>query len=370
MKKDLLINQRESISEIIDHIREATDSIYICMYIWRDDKIGNLIVEELLKAADRGVKIDIDKDKSAAVFEHVEQQKQSFFHPYNEHLGLFSKIKKWFLLLTYYRDNIQRRQQLMNDKLKRMLAHDNIDISFDKKIYVHSKYFIFDNETMILGGINIGDKSVDGDEENYCDYMIKFEDESLIKHFWKRKNGLKEINHCQDIEFYFNKKEQDIYEIKPKVLELIRKADKCIDIEMAYMGDRDITKEIIKASRRGINITIITSDNSKLQHDLNCHTVCKMVKKGTTRVKPYFSERNIHSKLMFIDKKMLFIGSANFNKYGLKKLSELNVLVKDAEDLCSKWEKWRYEHLKECKLVSEDGLEYSKTIALAESIFS
>ena len=61
-------------------MREARESIYINMFIWRDDVIGNTIARELLEAADRGVKVEIVKDRYGILCEYSEEDQSSFFH--------------------------------------------------------------------------------------------------------------------------------------------------------------------------------------------------------------------------------------------------------------------------------------------------
>ncbi|ADL13508.1 phospholipase D-like domain-containing protein [Acetohalobium arabaticum] len=366
MEKELLINEIESFAEIIKQIKKAKESIYICMYIWRDDNIGNLIAEELIKAADRGVEIKILKDKAGAVFERIEQQKQSFFHKDVE-VGL--TIKEWVLSFLYYRDNNRSKEQFRNERLNRMLNHDNITIESDKERQDHSKFYVFDNEVLILGGINIGDKTMDGQTGEYADYMIKFVDSELVSYFWNRLTNKKPKVGYQDVEFYFNIREQNLFEIKPKVLKLLKEARYRIDIEMAYFGDSDITEEIINAAKRGINVTIITSRESNVQQSLNQHILQKIIDESSSKVKIYLSDRMIHSKFICIDRSKYFLGSANLHKLGMSKLSELNVLVEKGDGIGAKWSRWREEHLQECQLISGDkNLDYNSLIALTEAV--
>ncbi|SJZ70471.1 phospholipase D-like domain-containing protein [Selenihalanaerobacter shriftii] len=366
MEKELLINETEFFAEIIKQIKEAKESIYIRMYIWRDDNIGNLIAEELIKAADRGVKINIIKDKAGAVFERIEQQKQSFFH---KDLEVVLTIKEWVLSFLYYRDNNRSKKQSRNERLNRMLNHNNITIEADKERHDHSKFYVFDNEVLILGGINIGDKTIDGRTEEYADYMIKFVDSKLVDYFWNRYTGKSSKIGYQDVEFYFNIREQNLFEIKPKVLKLLKGARYRVDIEMAYFGDRDITEEIIAASKRGINVTIITSRESNVQQSLNQHILHKIIDESNSKVKVYMSDRMIHSKFICIDRCKFFLGSANLHKLGMSKLSELNVLVENEVDIDNKWNRWREKHLQECQLISEDkNLDYNSLIALTEAV--
>ena len=55
----LLVDGKQAFPSIIKEIENASKSIFINMFIWRDDVIGNKIVQACLNAANRGVKITI-----------------------------------------------------------------------------------------------------------------------------------------------------------------------------------------------------------------------------------------------------------------------------------------------------------------------
>lgn len=365
MNQELLINAEKAFAEIMDQIREAQNSIYIQMYIWRDDKIGNLIAEELIKAANRGVKIEIVKDKAGSVFEKIELEKQSFFHKQKDIISLAKgKILSWL----YYRENDSSNNQLTNQKLHKLLEHKNIKIDFNQERNDHSKYFIFDDQVLILGGMNIGDKSGSDQAPKYRDYMVKLTGEQVVADFLKRLRG-HSLSADKQVEFYFNSREHDLYQIKPKVLELLEQAQHRVDLEMAYFGDCEITDKIIATCQRGVNVTIITSRNSNVQRDLNKCVLRKLMKHTGQELTVYLSEELVHSKFMCLDRRTFFLGSANFHKLGMEKLSELNVLIENSPEIYQQWIEWRQEHLKECTLISRrENLNYNKLVALTERV--
>ena len=69
----LLFNGEEAFKRIIEHIQQAKETIFINMFIWRDDRIGNIIAGELFDAVERGVQITIIKDKLGELFEKVKK---------------------------------------------------------------------------------------------------------------------------------------------------------------------------------------------------------------------------------------------------------------------------------------------------------
>ena len=79
-KISLLIGGKQAFPVILQEIRNCRESIYICMFVWREDRIGKQIARELLLAADRGVKIVIDKDRYGILCECSEENRNSLFH--------------------------------------------------------------------------------------------------------------------------------------------------------------------------------------------------------------------------------------------------------------------------------------------------
>ena len=76
----LLADGKAAFPEILRCIAGAKKSIYINMFIWRDDRIGNDIAQAVLEAAQRGVQVEISADRYGVVLEKSEECKRSFFH--------------------------------------------------------------------------------------------------------------------------------------------------------------------------------------------------------------------------------------------------------------------------------------------------
>ncbi|RHW76834.1 phospholipase D family protein [Colwellia sp. RSH04] len=116
----------------------AEKSLDIQYYLFHDDTIGGLMVDQILKAADRGVKVrilldDFDlggKDKNLLILNSHANIQVRLFNPFNR--------------------DFSRTGQLatrLGDVTRRM----------------HNKMFIADNSMVILGGRNIGDEYFDID---------------------------------------------------------------------------------------------------------------------------------------------------------------------------------------------------------------
>ena len=152
----LLVDGKEAFPEIINCINNAKKYIRINMFIWRDDNIGNEIASVLLNAANRGVKVDISVDRYGVVLEKSEESKKSFFH---KEQTLTEKIKSKTLEMVYPMDNTPKKvKDEESDLYTQIINHPNISVSKDVFKADHSKYYIFDDDIVILGGINIEDK--------------------------------------------------------------------------------------------------------------------------------------------------------------------------------------------------------------------
>jgi len=311
-KLKLLEDGGEAFSAILGRIRKARKSIYINMFIWRDDMIGNLVAKELLKAAKRGVKIKISKDILGSVFEKSEETKKSFFHKeFSWRMWYKHKLIEWFYPKIGKGTSKQQPSRLSEALL------DNPNISVELKIKGdHSKFFIFDDRYIITGGMNIEDRTIKGDINGvfWNDYMVQIEGD--VKNFKEHLRGRKE-----NPLFIMNRAR---FEIKPILIDMLKKAKKRVYIEMAYIGDKDITHAIIQAANRGVDVQINMSYRTNVQPDLNQKVLSFIKDKAPVRI--FLSKNMLHTKMMIIDDTVT-LGSANVNRQGLKKLSELNILT-------------------------------------------
>ena len=147
----LLCDGQEAFPEILSCIRNAKRSIEINMFIWRNDEIGKPIARELLPAADRGVSVEITKDRYGIVCEYCEEDQTSFFYPrptLNEMLSIRT------LEFLYNADLFGKEQYDQIEPLAvQMKEHPKIRIFCEEVRKDHSKHYIFDDEILIFGGI-------------------------------------------------------------------------------------------------------------------------------------------------------------------------------------------------------------------------
>jgi len=136
----LLSNGLDAFVARVVLIHAAERSIDVQYYLYHDDLVGRLFTDQLLKAADRGVRVRLlvddmgmaGRDFGAAVMDSHPNMEVRIFNPFSRKTGRLSQF-------------ITR----MGSVTRRM----------------HNKSFIVDNQMAILGGRNIGNEYFDADSD-------------------------------------------------------------------------------------------------------------------------------------------------------------------------------------------------------------
>ena len=305
---------------IIERIREAREQIEIRMFIWRRDSIGERIAEELAAAADRGVRVKIRKDLLGSIHERAEENRMSFFpHRQPLHVWLLTQLMK----RLYFRPvpAAVLKQRSRSGKTHRLLNHPLVTAQYQERLWDHSKAYVFDRETLILGGMNIEEKLTVGDVhgKRWRDYMVEIQNATLAQAFLQGKSVGVDLN-SGSVRLILHPGDRYAGEsaIRTEIIELLRKARRDAIIEMAYFGDEVITREIIAAQRRGVAIKIVTSASANIQSNLNLHILRQILDQTDSQARIYLSPKMIHSKVMLVDDHQVYLGSGNFNRSSIK----------------------------------------------------
>lgn len=134
---DLLKSNLSAFADRLATIRNAQHTLEAMYYIWREDTSGVILIDELMKAADRGVKVRILLDAlnflgNDSLFIGLDQHPNVEVRLYNPfRFGFLNGIFKFFEFLF--------RATSLNRRL-------------------HNKCWIVDGHTAICGGRNIGDE--------------------------------------------------------------------------------------------------------------------------------------------------------------------------------------------------------------------
>lgn len=364
----LLIDGKRAFPEIISCIENAKKSVYINIFIWRDDIIGNRMGQAVLKAANNGARVYISVDRYGVVLEKSEEARKSFFH---KKQTLIEKLKSKALAIGYPKNCPKGKVRDEETELyKSIMSHPNITVSHDEFKADHSKYYIIDDEILFVGGINIEDKENGSDiiGREYGDYMVKMAGRVYVDTF---KAKLSSGKNTDDTYFFgINSKKPNfpMFEMEQKYLDLINGAEKKLHITMAYFSPlKKFTDAIISAYNRGVDISIVIPMDANYQDDTNKKTVKKLLKATNGGICVYFSPRMLHTKLVATDKEISF-GSTNITKKAFNQLSELNLFVGNIDcPFCNQmWASIEHDINEAEKISSYKNVRYNKLYSLVE----
>lgn len=349
-------------AEVLNRVNQARSSIEVRAFLWRDDESGNRLGEAILAAAERGVKVQIQKDRIAAVYEYTGGNKQSFFH---KRMLPTHRLQAWFLSTVYNAKGSFRQQP--NPLAEAILGHPNITVSHRRKRFDHSKLFIFDERYITLGSMGIGEEH-SGD---WVDVMVEVEGAEHVRRLRERIAGDDEFDPSRKIDFLLHSRSAHRPRTCPMLahrLALIEGAKRSLSVEMAYLGDRRFTAALLRAVRRGVDVTLVTSSQANVLGNLNLATCDKLLRAtgSPPHLKIALLPRMVHSKLVVIDGHLCDIGSANFTPLSHGVYDEINLYADDA-DLAEALEDAIAHHCEEGRLVGR-RVGYRRVVSSVERV--
>jgi cardiolipin synthase len=325
----LHVGGEKSTAAVLRHIRNSKKSIEMWMFVWVDDDTGNEVASALLDAANRGVKVMIRKDQCGVMFERGVSPGHSFFH--KDAIRIRDAFGATLMRWGYPGGTRKRVRQKSNATAAALLQHPNVRIERRPR-YDHSKVYLFDDETVILGGVNISNVS----RHEFHDYMVEIRSALLVGRFQERISG----RECLDlplgatVDFFFNVVRQPKgkkLEVAAIMQHLLDSAQHEVIIQMAYFGDERLTNAIVAAANRGVQVAILTSEHPDVQHDLNYAILRDILRRSPPQSVRVYLSRLTHAKLIHVDRSRTFLGSANMNTTGTIKLGESNIYVNDGD---------------------------------------
>lgn len=325
----LLTDGTAAFPEILRCIAAAERTIEINMFIWRADRIGLDIARALLAAADRGVRIQISIDRYGVVLEKCEESTHSFFH---EKLTLIERIKitslKCFYPALHPKSPLPPPAEHAALRV-RMLTHPNITVSRDIFKADHSKYYVFDEKILILGGINIEDKENGCDLRGYAysDYMVKLTGEACVSAFHRKMETGEDTPGIYRFRINSKTLSPHRFELREHYLDLIRTAERELTIVMAYVSPLDdFIRAILDAHRRGVRVTVMIPIHANFQDHINRQTVRRLLRESENGITVLLSPKMLHTKLIRTES-TISLGSTNLTRKAFGQLSELNFVL-------------------------------------------
>ena len=137
---------------------------------------------------------------------------------------------------------------------------------------------------------------------------------------------------------------------------------------MAYIGDPDVSRKIVEASQRGVQITMLFSKAANIGNDINYRSLFRICRQANIEV--YLSEKMIHTKLLLVDDELVILGSANTSVFSMQRADEMDVVVKDHPDFIDTVKKTIDHRVSQShKVESLDELKhYNKVIASLQQL--
>jgi len=303
---------------VVEELEKARESVEIFMYVWRADEAGTRVGEAVLAAADRGVKVHVIKDIGAIMCEVIEMNRKPFFP---RRIPLLKRIIYKIIGRTFPDTFVEDEHD--QELGTRLLAHPNVTVEWTNK--THTKYYIFDEQLIVTGSINIEDR-----HQNYFDYMLALEDPDLVRRLRTRMAGAAPYDPERNIDFLCNTHRDEggsVFEIKPEVLRFIEETRESIYIEVAYIGDPEFSDALVAAAQRGVRVTVLFSREANIGNDVNYWAIHDLYTRAPIEV--YLTGTMIHAKLLLFDDELVLTGSCNMNIFSLQKAAELDLVIRN-----------------------------------------
>ncbi|HVV51440.1 MAG TPA: phosphatidylserine/phosphatidylglycerophosphate/cardiolipin synthase family protein [Polyangia bacterium] len=321
---ELLAGGKAAFERILTRIGAARRSIHVRAFEWRDDDTGRSIARALLAAADRGVQVSILKDRIGGYYEHLEATKQSFFH---KKIGLGARWQLWFLMTFYGRWG--SLAQSPSELAAALLAHPNVRFQAEKR-FDHAKLYEFDGETVILGGMGIGDDFRDVN----VDFMVEISGGDAVSRLAARYAGRAGFDPERPFDYLlhsFQGQARSGESLSAQRLELIAKVRERLTIAMAYLGDPEPTAAIVEAVKRGVKVTLLTAARANVGADINLLTCSQILRRtgNPENLRLVFHPRMVHGKALVGDGEWVDLGSTNFTRLSHGGYEEVDLFCRD-----------------------------------------
>jgi len=323
---------------IIDDIDHAKKSIDIEIYAFHMDDLGTRMVEHLIQAAKRHVKIRILVDGAGTTWWHGSAVSRL------EKSGIQTKVFRplpW--QLWQWRRSVSRLPFLLR------LGYFILNIN----ARTHKKVFIIDGHITYIGSFNIDQRHLgtaknlpwrdtgvrlkDADIELLHASFENSWDPSKLRERWAILNQRKRFNRIR-----LNHSLQERRALYKSLLRKIGKCQRCIWITNAYfVPDTMLLRQLKSAARRGVDVRILLPRHS----DVPMMTWASRafyfdLIQAKVRIYEYLPTM-LHAKTILLDDEAL-VGTSNLNHRSLLHDLEVDVHLENpmnAKDIADRFEK-------------------------------
>ena len=321
---ELLAGGATAFARILHRIDHARRSIMIRCFEWRDDDTGQSVARALLAAADRGVEVTILKDRLGGFYEHLVATKQSLFH---KQIEFGARWQLWGLMMFYGRWGSLR--QTPSELAEALIRHPRVRVVIDKR-FDHAKLFVFDDQTIILGGMGIGDDFRDVN----VDFMVEIAGVDAVERLADRYAGRARFDAQRPFDYLLHSSNGHVHtgeSLAAQRIALIAEARERLTIAMAYLGDPASTEALCQAVKRGVAVTLLTGARADVGSDLNLFTCAKLLRRTghAENLRVVLHPTMVHGKVIVGDGEWVDLGSTNFTRLSHNGYEELDVFSRD-----------------------------------------
>ena len=316
-------------------IDNAESTIHLQTYIFDDDETGNRVLEGLIKASARGVKVFMLLDSygsqhlsAAAIARLIDS-------------GIFvRKFKTFFKTRRFY---LGRR--------------------------LHHKIVVVDSFKSTVGGINISNRYNDTVEgPAWLDWALYVEGDvgealedickSRLRLKYRSESKVPSVKGNCSVRISVNDWVRRKHQIYSSYLDMIANAKSEIMIMSAYfLPGRQFRKSVAAAVKRGVNVTVIlTGDTDVFLMKYAERFMYRWLFDQHIRVYEY-RKTILHAKLALCDENWMTVGSFNINNLSAFASVELNLDIENKECVCEAKARILDVIEKDCVLVTEKKFE-------------
>jgi cardiolipin synthase len=303
---------------MIEDISRARKYIFLEIYKFYSDEIGDRFREALTRKAAEGIEVKLLIDSWGA------SVPDDYFRELNDYRGevrYFTKIK---FVIDYFTKNHRRNHR------KLLIIDDRISWIGSANV---AAYTLPWRELMlrIEGNLTISLKKVFN-----LDFKI------YNRYFFEKNSYIRLIRHedfliVRDVPSITKKR------INKKFIQMINHAERTIRIETPYfLPGYFLRRALIRACKRGVEVTVVVPIHSDVMliDILRNRYVGPLHREGLNF--RYYLPGNLHSKAMLVDDELFAIGSPNFDYRSFRYMHEI-VLVGREEMIISQLK----EHIQE-----------------------
>lgn len=198
---------------------------------------------------------------------------------------------------------------------------------------MHNKFFIFDSQKVFTGSANISTTDMSGFNANASilvnsPAMAELYEQEFNQMFLGKFHLQKGMLTKQDIilkngiiSCYFSPRDKAI---KRNIIPLIDEAQRYIYVPAFILTHYDLSKALIKAKKRGVDVKIILDATNTVNSRI------KELREANIPVKTEIFAGKMHSKSILIDDRYTIIGSMNFSKSGESANDENVVIIQNS----------------------------------------